>query len=247
MSGSTFLHLTNQLLRRLNEVEIAEAAFTTVLGVQALAKDSVQNSIRQINQAEFEWPFNATNADQVFTIGQEEYTWPTNLKVPDWNSFQLQKNSSLGNSFSTLRFIERDEYYSRYRDVDSAAESAGVGIPQFVFPKHGTGFGVTPSPDKAYTVNFRYFLVSDDLVNDTALGANAVTRIPSQYDPTIIEGALYYMYMFRDNNEAAGLALSVFQQGIKNMQTILINKYDHLTDTRVMSTKRFGVTVSNYL
>ena len=71
---TTFLHLTNQLLRRLNEVEIAEAAFNTVLGVQALAKDSVQNSIRQINQAEFEWPFNATNADQVFTIGQEEYT-----------------------------------------------------------------------------------------------------------------------------------------------------------------------------
>jgi|TARA_R110002020_G_scaffold97032_1_gene231804 hypothetical protein len=245
MSGSTFLHLTNQVLRRLNEVEIAEAAFTTVLGVQALAKDSVQNSIRQINQAEFEWPFNATNADQVLTIGQEEYSWPTNLKVADWNSFQIKKDSTLGSSFVTLRYMERDEYYSRHRDVDSSSETTGVSIPQFVFPKHGTGFGVTPSPDKAYTVNFRYFLISDDLVNDTANGATAVTRIPSQYDPTIVEGALYYMYMFRDNNEAAGLALSVFQQGIKNIQSILINKYDHITDTRVLAAKR--ISASSYI
>ena len=49
---STFLDLTNQLLRRLNEVEIAQADFPSVRGVQATAKDAIKNAIAKINQAE---------------------------------------------------------------------------------------------------------------------------------------------------------------------------------------------------
>ena len=77
-------------------------------------------------------------------------------------------------------------------------------------------------------LKFRYFLNYTDLVNH-----DDATRIPNTYDPVIIEGALYYMYTFRDNLEAAGLALTLFQQGIKEMQSILINKYDSIRDTRV--------------
>jgi hypothetical protein len=39
--------------------------------------------------------------------------------------------------------------------------------------------------------------------------------------------------MFRDNPEAAGVSIQVFQQGIKNMQGIFINKYERVYDTRV--------------
>jgi hypothetical protein len=49
----------------------------------------------------------------------------------------------------------------------------------------------------------------------------------------IIDGALYYMYMFRDNPESAGVSVQVFQQGIKNMQGIFINKYERVYDTRI--------------
>ena len=38
---STFLSLTNELLRRLNEVQIDQADFPNVKNVKALAKDSV--------------------------------------------------------------------------------------------------------------------------------------------------------------------------------------------------------------
>ena len=38
---STYLSLCNQVLRRLNEVEIIEGDFASVLGVQALVKDAV--------------------------------------------------------------------------------------------------------------------------------------------------------------------------------------------------------------
>lgn len=233
MAGSTFLSLTNQLLRRLNEVEIVDVDFETVQGVQALAKDSILAAIRYINQNEYEWPFNAANTNQVLTPGLKEYSWVANFKVVDWNSFQLQKDESLGVSYRTLKYIERDEYYARYRDADFEAGAAGTGAPLFVFPAHGAGFGVSPSPDKAYTINYRLYLSSDLLINyyDT-------TRIPTQYDSIIIDGALYHMYMFRENNESASITLNVFQQGIKNMQGLLINQYDHVTDTRILAPKR---------
>jgi hypothetical protein len=59
--ASTFITLCNQTLRRLNEVEIAEAEFPSTRGVQSLVKDAVKAAIAKINQAEFEWPLMLQN------------------------------------------------------------------------------------------------------------------------------------------------------------------------------------------
>jgi len=53
---TTYIDLCNQTLRRLNEVEIAEADFSSARGVQALVKDAVKAAVAKINQAEFGWP-----------------------------------------------------------------------------------------------------------------------------------------------------------------------------------------------
>ena len=49
---ATYITLVNQLLVRLNEVTLDTAGdgFTTVRNVQALAKDAINNSIRNIIQ-----------------------------------------------------------------------------------------------------------------------------------------------------------------------------------------------------
>lgn len=225
---STFLDLTNQLLRRLNEVEIDQADFPTVRGVQATAKDTIRNSIAKINQAEYEWPFNAVEHTQILAVGQEDYSWPQYFKVPDFNSFQLQASSSLGTSATQLKFIDRDTYYKQYKDLDDNAGSVGRGVPVYVAEGFGNGYSITPSPDKAYTIKFRYYQNHNDLV---AYGD--LTRIPDTYDNVIIEGALMQMYMFRDNMEAAGISAQLFQQGVKEMQGILMNKYQEIRDTRI--------------
>lgn len=225
---SDFITLTNKLLRRLNEVNVPEAEFLSVRGVQALAKDAIRDAINKINQAEFTWPFNAAEHTQVLAIGQKEYSWPEDLKVVDWESFQIQKDDNFNTEFKTLEFISRDQYYKRYRDNDHNAGPEGDDCPYFVFPSHGTGFGVSPSPDKAYTLKFRYYLSTIVLIN-----SGDVTRVPSVFDHVIVEGALYYMYMFRDNPEQAGVAATVFQQGVKEMRTILVNNYNRMYDTRV--------------
>jgi hypothetical protein len=225
---SSFIELTNRLLRRINEVEISPADFANTRGVQSLAKDAVKASIARINQAEFEWPFNAVSHTQTLEAGREEYSWPQYFKVADWNSFQLKKDAELNTNNRKLDFISRDLWYRDYKDADDDAESAGIGAPVYVFQSHGNGFGVTPSPDKAYTIQFRYYFNFTELVN-----SYDQTRIPPTYDHVIIDGALYHMYLYRDNTESAGITLQVFQQGVKEMQSVLINQYDRIRDTRI--------------
>tara|TARA_B100000035_G_scaffold68160_1_gene55701 strand:- start:8772 stop:9461 length:690 start_codon:yes stop_codon:yes gene_type:complete len=226
--SSSFLDLTNKTLRRLNEVEISQSDFGSVRGVQALAKDAIRAAVAKINQAEFEWPFNAAEHSQTLAVGQEEYSWPAYFKTVDWNSFQLQKDFSLGVDYTRLDFISRDVWYEDYRDEDYSAGSAGRSHPTKVFPGHGMGFGVTPAPDQAYTLKFRYYMNYADLVNH-----DDISRIPTAFEDVVIDGALHHMYMFRDNMDAAQLTQVSFLQGIKEMQSLLINKFHSVTDTRV--------------
>ena len=225
---STYISLCNQVLRRLNEVEVAEGAFDSVTGVQALVKDAVKAAVAKINQAEFEWPFNAAEETDTLVVGQEEYTWPSFYKIADWNSFQIQEDTALGVSFTTLKYIERDEWYKNHRDNDDASGTIGISVPRFVFPSHGNGYGVSPSPDKAYTLKFRYY---QNYSNITA--ADDVTRIPDSYDTVLVDGALYHLYMFKDNLEASQASFMAFEKGIKDLQTLYINNYEYIRDTRV--------------
>lgn len=225
---STYIDLCNKVLRRLNEVEIAVGDFPTVRGVQALVKDAVRSSISRINQAEFEWPFNAAEHTETLVAGKTEYVWPSYFKVSDWNTFQIQKDASLGTSYKTLTAIDRDEWYSKHRDDDYEAGAAGRSVPDFVFAGHGSSFGVTPSPNAAYKVRFRYYLNYSDLTN-----YNDVTRIPESFDTVVIDGALYHMYMFKDNLESAQAAFVAFESGIKDLQTLYINSYEYIRDTRI--------------
>ena len=225
---TTYIDLCNQTLRRLNEVEIAEADFSSARGVQALVKDAVKAAVAKINQAEFGWPFNAAEETDTLVVGQTEYVWPQYFKVADWNSFQIQANDNLGAGFKTLKFIEQDEWYSDHRDADYTAGVTGRDMPEYIFPAHGNGYGVSPSPNKAYTLKFRYFMNYSDITN-----ATDVTRIPESYDTVLIDGALYHMYMFKDNMESAQAAFISFEKGIKDLQTLYINNNVSIRDTRI--------------
>ena len=40
----------------------------------------------------------------------------------------------------------------------------------------------------------------------------------------IVDGAMYYCYMFRDNMEMASISKNKFDEGMKNMRKILVNE-----------------------
>ena len=76
---ATYVALTNELLRRLNEVtlDVAGDGFDTVRNVQALAKDAINNAIRNIIQTGQEWPFLKTTYTQTLVAGTREYNFPS--------------------------------------------------------------------------------------------------------------------------------------------------------------------------
>ena len=60
-----------------------------------------------------------------------------------------------------------------------------------------------------------------------------VPETPNQYKNVLIDGAVYHLYMMRDNVELASLSKKVFTDGIEKMRQILINRYIRIRDTRV--------------
>lgn len=233
--GSTYLKLTNDLLRRINEVELTTSNFSSSRGLQSVAKDCVQDSVREICQQKWEWPFLAVEHSQVLQIGENEYAWPVNFNTVDWNSFQIRKDDSLNINNKHLKVIVRDEWYDWSKDEDEDSDPDGLRIPTHVFRAHGNGFGVTPVPNKEYTIEFRYFKNHSELVNQDDL-----CSIPTIFDNIILWGSLYNMNLFRENSQGAAFADEKFKRGISNMYSILINKNaEYMTDTRI----NFGNTV----
>jgi hypothetical protein len=214
---STWMELTNKLLRRTNDVEITESDFASAKGIQAAAKDYIQDVVREINTTKPNWPFNAVEHSQSLNTGVEEYAWPINFTAAEWDSFQIQANATHGNSFQALHLTTRDEWYTRQRDLDYESLTAGRDLPTHVFPSHGQGFGVTPSPDQDYNIKFRYYK------DHTALSLfSSQVTIPDKFDYVIISGALTYMSLFKENIEGVQLMKQQFKEGISNMVNIFL-------------------------
>jgi hypothetical protein len=57
------------------------------------------------------------------------------------------------------------------------------------------------------------------------------TSIPERFAPVIIDGATAFVYQYRGEVNQYQLNFSRFEQGIKNMQSLLINKYEYIRST----------------
>lgn len=222
--ASTYLDLTNRLLRRLNEVTLDSTDFTSARNVQALAKDSINYSIREILSYVQEWPFTTTTTTQVLTAGTQEYDFPADLHVVDWDSFLLQKDDALSPVVNAkkLDVISYDEYQDTYRERDENLAAANRTAPAYIYRTQQTKFGVTPPPDQAYTVEYVYnsFPTDLDLYTDT-------TIIPQRFDHVILEGAMVYMMRFRSNEQATQYHNAKFKEGLEFMRRVLLDPPDY--------------------
>lgn len=226
---TTYMDFCNTIVRRTGEVQMDETNFATVRGVQAVIKDAVIDGLNKIFQTKYKWPFNAVTATQVLAIGDQEYDWPERFQSVDWRSFQIQKDTVLNINSKHLPAIEREEWYDRFRDDDFDAGAAGRNIPRYVFSNHGEGWGVTPSPERAYTIKFKYWQnpILPILFSD-------VLPIPAEFEPVLTQNCLMHMYLFLDNNERSTIAETRFEKGLKDMViTLLGNNWEHTYDGRV--------------
>ena len=97
MSG-TYLSLTNNVLARLNEVQLTSSNFTNARGIQVQAQNAVNEAVRYINQRELIIHLITATETKTLTAGVVRYSIPTSAKTVDYHTFRIVKDSDLGNS-----------------------------------------------------------------------------------------------------------------------------------------------------
>tara|TARA_R110000868_G_scaffold390371_1_gene660035 strand:- start:2831 stop:3568 length:738 start_codon:yes stop_codon:yes gene_type:complete len=220
-----FLGLVNDINRRLNEVELTSANFATAVGFYGQAKDAITASIRYVNQSQYEWPFNHVEQEDTLSVGVSRYPFPTDCKVIDFDTFRIKENTALGNSTSKLPIIVYEEYLDKYVDQEynSTSTSLGQGVPQRVAHAPSLEYIVTPVPNAAYSIVYEYYRIPVDMIL-----YNDVPSVPERFRHVLVDGAMHYAYLFRGNTQDALVAKENFEDGIKNMRSMLINRYSYL-------------------
>ena len=306
MSG-TYLSLTNKTLSRLNEVQLTSSNFTNARGIQVQAQNAVNESIRYINQREFNYPFNHATETKTLTAGVVRYSIPTSAKTVDYNTFRLVKDSDLGNSGYRLGQLDYNEYINAVSDQEdeinttttstthtssvetitvastSGFDSAGTlhigneeitytaigssttftgctrgaggttaasiasgvtvaqfdqgGIPENIVRTPDNNYLLYPFPNRSYSLKFDYYTFPSDLS-----AQDDTTSIPSRFDAIIVDGATAFVYQYRCETSQYQLNFQRFEQGIKNMQTLLVNKYDYIRSTFIPRVGAYSTT-----
>jgi hypothetical protein len=232
--STTYLALTNDLLRRMNEVELTASNFPTAKNVQAIAKDSINNSIREILQDGHQFPFLKTAQSQTLTSGTATYDFPTDMASVDWDTFYVSQLTSALNTAKSLPVVSFEEYTQKYRALDDNAGTSGYSAPSIVYQTAEEKFGVTPIPDAAYIVDYIYYKFPSDLTlqSDTTL-------IPDRFRYIVVDGAMVYMMRFRSNEQSAQIHNQKFQDGIKVMRRLLLDDIINVRST-VINRSRFS-------
>jgi len=298
--AESYLSYTNKVLARLNEVQLTSSNFSNARGIQVQAQNAVNESIRYINQKEFQYPFNHSTKTETLVPGTIRYSIPATAKTVDYNTFRIVKDSDLGSSGGRLYVLTYNEYVNNYIaqeddivtnnlngslndsattiTVDSTTgfDSAGTiyieneqvtytgtssttftgctrgansttaashsddvqvaqfdvgGIPQYVTRTPDNNYLLYPFPTKAYSLKYDYFSFPTDMSVH-----GSTTTIPDRFAAVIVDGATAFVYQYRGETNQYQLNFGRFEQGIKNMQTLLINRFEYVRSTYIPRT-----------
>lgn len=223
-----YLTLVNGVLNRVNEVPLTSSNFASATGVYADVKQAVNLAISDINTTDFTWPFNHTTGTQELTIDQVRYTLPETVKSVNWDNFRLRGDDDLGSNTTKLVAIDYEAYIEKFSDMEYRP-TRYHSAPSNVFrAKNNTEYGVLPPPDKAYTIDFEYYILPTALED-----YDDVPLVPQIFEHVIHNGAMSYAYAFRGDIEMSTLSQQIFKNLIKDMRIIYINRTEYVRGTEI--------------
>ena len=251
--ATTYLEITNEVLRELNEVPLTSSNFANAKGLQAFVKDTVNKAIFDIANEEPQLPFfsaglsGATdpfygNVTVATTAGTRWYllksgssSITTDYASIDWDDFYLTTINVSGESApfvsQGLKFLNLADWKRYYRDSENSddASTQAYGEPKYVIKSpDNRKFGLSPIPDKVYNVHFYAF------EKPTALSAHGDTIVlPEQYTNVITSRVRYYVWQFKESPQQAAFALDDYRKAMKSMKSNLLNPTPRtMTDDR---------------
>ena len=251
--ATTYLDLSNEVLRELNEVVLTSGTFASATGIQSFVKDAINKSLFDVANAEPQLPFFSAgvsgstdpfygNVTVATVAGQRWYTLKassssitSDYAAVDWDDFYITTINVSGESapFTStgLKYLTLADWKRYYRDAENAddADAQSYGEPKYVYksPDHRK-FGLSPIPDKVYNVHFYAF------EKPTALSAfNDTIPMPEQYSNVLTARTRYYVHQFKENIQQAAMALDDYKKALRHMKSNLINPQPkYMTDDR---------------
>lgn len=226
---ANYLAITNELLRRLNEVTVSQDDFPNVRNIQALAKDAINASIRGILQSAQEWPFTLTTYTETLVVGTQLYAFQADTSSVDWESFYLKRLTSANNYPTQLDVLSYTEYLDRFRAEDDVGGTGAYAAPIRVFQTQESKYGLSPIPDETYELEYKYWSFPADLSahDDTPV-------IPDRFRHVIIDGAMAYMMRFRSNEQSAMIHQNNYSDGISMMRRLLLDDPINVRSTYIL-------------
>jgi hypothetical protein len=95
--ATTYLVLSNRVLRELNEVELTSTTFSSSRGIQTAVKDFINKAVHDIYNEGAELPLLHTTKTQALTTGDGEYDFPSDMRRVDFESFFLKPTELITN------------------------------------------------------------------------------------------------------------------------------------------------------
>ena len=251
--ATTYLTMTNEVLRELNEVQLTSANFSDAVGIQAFVKESINKSLNDIANAEPQLPFFAAAASggtdpfygnvtvasvagtRWYTLKSGSSSITTDYASIDWDDFYMTTINVSGETAPFvsrgLKFLTLTDWKRYVRDRENAddADTQSYGEPKYVIRSpDNRKFGLSPIPDKVYNVHFYAYSAP------TALSAyDDAMILPDQYASIVLAKTRYYVHQFKENIQQAAFAMDDFKKGMRHMKSNLINPQPKdMTDDR---------------
>ena len=118
-----------------------------------------------------------------------------------------------------------------HADDVQVAEFDNGGVPLYVVRTLDNNYLLYPFPTKGFTLKYDFFSFPTDMSahDDT-------TTIPDRFAAVIVDGATAFVYQYRGETAQYQLNFQRFEQGIKNMQTLLVNRFEYIRSTFIPKT-----------
>ena len=251
--ATTYLTLTNEVLRELNEVQLTAANFTSAVGIQAFIQESINKALNDIANEEPQLPFFAAAASggtdpfygnvtvasvagtRWYTLKSGSSSITTDYASIDWDDFYMTTINVSGETAPFvsrgLKFLTLTDWKRYVRDRENAddADTQNHGEPKYVIRSpDNRKFGLSPIPDKVYNVHFYAYSAP------TALSAyDDAMILPDQYASIVLAKTRYYVHQFKENIQQSAFAMDDFKKGMRHMKSNLINPQPkNMTDDR---------------
>jgi hypothetical protein len=215
----------------MGEVTMDSTEFDGARDIQALAKQAINSSVKELIHSAQEWPFTLVTGTQTLaTDGTAVYSFPSSFSSVDWESFYLRQLSAANNEPRRLPVMSYPQYLNERRPNDDMSGAGGYGVTEAVYQTQDGKFGITPPADQAYVIEYKYWAFPDDMVYGTD-----VCIVPTRFDNVVIDGAMTYMMIYRSNEQSATIHRDRFEQGIKNMRRLLMDEPLSMRSTMIVS------------